>query len=258
MRIDLHRDPGRRRGRAPGRPGPGPRRRRRPAAGRRRHRDRWSTGTSCWPCSPSTWPSAGQLAGNTVVVTVMTNLGFRLAMEERGIIVKETPVGDRYVLAALDEDGLRPRRRAVRAHRLPAAGHHRRRPADRAGPGRPGGPDGQAAGRAVWTAWSPGCPRCWSTCPCPTPSCWTAPRPCGRRWPRRRSGWATTGRVLLRPSGTEPLVRVMVEATGDGVAEEIAQRLEHPGRVRAAGGGGHARADRDRRRTRRPGVVRRR
>ena len=34
-----------------------------------------------------------------------------------------------------------------------------------------------------------------------------------------------TGRVLLRPSGTEPLVRVMVEATGDGVAEEIAQRL---------------------------------
>jgi phosphoglucosamine mutase len=33
------------------------------------------------------------------------------------------------------------------------------------------------------------------------------------------------GRVLLRPSGTEPLVRVMVEATGDGVAEAIAQRL---------------------------------
>ena len=34
-----------------------------------------------------------------------------------------------------------------------------------------------------------------------------------------------TGRVLLRPSGTEPLVRVMVEATGEGVAEGIAQRL---------------------------------
>jgi phosphoglucosamine mutase len=33
------------------------------------------------------------------------------------------------------------------------------------------------------------------------------------------------GRVLLRPSGTESLVRVMVEAVGDGVAEEIAQRL---------------------------------
>ena len=47
----------------------------------------------------------GQLAGNTVVVTVMTNLGFRLAMEERGIVVKETQVGDRHVLAALDKDG---------------------------------------------------------------------------------------------------------------------------------------------------------
>ena len=33
------------------------------------------------------------------------------------------------------------------------------------------------------------------------------------------------GRVLLRPSGTEPLVRVMVEAAGDGVAEEVAHRL---------------------------------
>ncbi|MGD0394621.1 MAG: phosphoglucosamine mutase, partial [Acidimicrobiales bacterium] len=33
------------------------------------------------------------------------------------------------------------------------------------------------------------------------------------------------GRVVLRPSGTEPLVRVMVEAVGEGVAEEIANRL---------------------------------
>ena len=35
------------------------------------------------------------------------------------------------------------------------------------------------------------------------------------------------GRVVLRPSGTEPLVRVMVEAVGDGVAEEIAARLSN-------------------------------
>ena len=50
--------------------------------------------------------SRGELAGNTVAVTVMTNLGFRLAMEERGIGVRETDVGDRHVLAALDADGL--------------------------------------------------------------------------------------------------------------------------------------------------------
>jgi len=48
----------------------------------------------------------GHLAGNTVVVTVMTNLGFRLSMESHGIGVRETDVGDRHVLAALDADAL--------------------------------------------------------------------------------------------------------------------------------------------------------
>ncbi len=43
----------------------------------------------------------GRLAGNTVVVTVMTNLGFRLAMAEHGVTVVDTAVGDRYVLEAM-------------------------------------------------------------------------------------------------------------------------------------------------------------
>jgi phosphoglucosamine mutase len=43
----------------------------------------------------------GQLRNDTVVVTVMTNLGFRLAMRDAGIDVMETAVGDRYVLEAL-------------------------------------------------------------------------------------------------------------------------------------------------------------
>lgn len=47
----------------------------------------------------------GQLADNTVVVTVMTNLGFRLAMDERNINVAETGVGDRYVLESLEANG---------------------------------------------------------------------------------------------------------------------------------------------------------
>ncbi len=45
--------------------------------------------------------SRGLLAHNTVVVTVMTNLGFKLAMEKAGIHVVVTGVGDRYVLEAL-------------------------------------------------------------------------------------------------------------------------------------------------------------
>jgi phosphoglucosamine mutase len=48
----------------------------------------------------------GRLAKDTVVVTVMTNLGFRLGMQARGIEVLEVPVGDRYVLEALADEGL--------------------------------------------------------------------------------------------------------------------------------------------------------
>jgi len=47
----------------------------------------------------------GRLPGNTVVVTVMTNLGFHRAMAQRGINVMTTPVGDRHVWAALQASG---------------------------------------------------------------------------------------------------------------------------------------------------------
>ena len=49
---------------------------------------------------------AGTLAKDSVVVTVMTNLGFRFGMAEHGISVVEVPVGDRYVIEALDAGGL--------------------------------------------------------------------------------------------------------------------------------------------------------
>ena len=45
----------------------------------------------------------GELRNNRVVSTVMANLGFRRAMENLGIDVVQTPVGDRYVMAALKE-----------------------------------------------------------------------------------------------------------------------------------------------------------
>ncbi len=47
----------------------------------------------------------GELTGGAVVVTVMTNLGFKIAMRERGIGVVETAVGDRNVLEALAAGG---------------------------------------------------------------------------------------------------------------------------------------------------------
>ncbi len=49
--------------------------------------------------------SAGQLDGDAVVTTTMTNLGFRRAMADRGIEVRWTDVGDRYVLAEMRTGG---------------------------------------------------------------------------------------------------------------------------------------------------------
>jgi len=48
---------------------------------------------------------AGRLAGGGVAVTVMTNYGFHTAMQAAGVEVATTPVGDRYVLEALRERG---------------------------------------------------------------------------------------------------------------------------------------------------------
>jgi phosphoglucosamine mutase len=48
---------------------------------------------------------AGRLAGDGVAVTVMTNYGFHTAMRAAGIEVATTPVGDRYVLEALRDRG---------------------------------------------------------------------------------------------------------------------------------------------------------
>src|ERR1700712_3536417 len=47
----------------------------------------------------------GELRDETVIATVMSNLGFRHAMRDAGIHVRETPVGDRYVLEALRAGG---------------------------------------------------------------------------------------------------------------------------------------------------------
>lgn len=49
------------------------------------------------------WKATGRLKNNTVVATVMSNLGFRKAMIEAGIDFIQTRVGDRYVLEAMQE-----------------------------------------------------------------------------------------------------------------------------------------------------------
>ncbi|MET9695692.1 phosphoglucosamine mutase [Streptomyces sp. NPDC006529] len=166
---------------------------------------------------------AGQLRENTVVGTVMSNLGFKLAMEGEGIQVVQTGVGDRYVLESMKEHGyalggeqsghviildhattgdgtltglmLAARVSATGRTLADLAGVMRRLPqvlvnvpdVDRSRVGTSG-----ELAAAVAEA-------------------------------ERELG--TTGRVLLRPSGTEPLVRVMVEAADIEQARAIAGRL---------------------------------
>ena len=68
----------------------------------------------------------GELGGG-VVVTVMTNFGFHQAMEEAGIEVAITQVGDRYVIDEMLRRELAARRRAVGPHHRHRLRRHRRR-----------------------------------------------------------------------------------------------------------------------------------
>ncbi|HEV3369829.1 MAG TPA: phosphoglucosamine mutase [Acidimicrobiales bacterium] len=166
----------------------------------------------------------GQLAGNTVVVTVMTNLGFRLTMEGRGIAVRETDVGDRHVLAALDADGL-----SLGGEQ---SGHIIFRSRSTTGDGtltgivladlmrRSGRSLADLAHGLVVRV-----PQVLVNVPIPQPGRLTD---CVEVWDevaKLQATLGTEGRVLLRASGTEPLVRVMVEARDEAQANAVAAQL---------------------------------
>ncbi len=51
------------------------------------------------------WAAAGKLAGNTLVATVMSNLGLEKLLSEQGIALKRTSVGDRYVVEEMRANG---------------------------------------------------------------------------------------------------------------------------------------------------------
>jgi phosphoglucosamine mutase len=166
----------------------------------------------------------GALAGNTVAVTVMTNLGFRLAMEARGIGVRETDVGDRHVLAALDADGL-----SLGGEQ---SGHIIFRARSTTGDGILTGLAladlVRRAGRSL-VEISAGLvervPQRLVNVPIPQPErlfdnaeIWDAVA-------KAEAELGHDGRVLLRPSGTEPLVRVMVESRVEDQADVVAAHL---------------------------------
>src|ERR1700728_557978 len=172
---------------------------------------------------PFALQEAGLLADDTVVVTVMSNLGLRLAMRDAGISVVETPVGDRYLVAAMREgpfvlggeqsghvilldhattgDGL-----LTSLHLLATA----------AGRGQPLGE--LAKGMTMYPQVLISIPGVVRSLVSSSPELAEAVR-------QAEAELGDSGRVLVRPSGTEALVRVMVEAADPRQAQQQADAL---------------------------------
>lgn len=165
----------------------------------------------------------GLLAHDTVVVTVMSNLGFRLAMREAGIRVVDTAVGDRFVLEALDAGGFSLggeqsghiifRERATTGDGLLSAVVVAEIVARRARP----------LGELVDSVMTR-LPQVLVNVRIANPMPDVADR-LAADLADAAAELGDDGRVLVRPSGTEPLVRVMVEAVDHDTAEVWAERL---------------------------------
>jgi phosphoglucosamine mutase len=167
--------------------------------------------------------SRGRLTDDAVVVTVMSNQGFRRAMADAGIEVVDTAVGDRHVLEALEGRGL-----SLGGEQ---SGHLVFHDLSTTGDGllsaalvldlvvRTGRPLAELADEAMQRL-----PQVLLNVPIAAPMPDVAERLAGDVG-AAEAGFSGAGRVLLRPSGTEPVVRVMVEAETAQEAEAVARRL---------------------------------
>ncbi len=167
--------------------------------------------------------SAGELRDDTVVATVMSNLGFHHAMRDAGIAVRTTAVGDRYVLDALVEGGL-----SLGGEQ---SGHVVFTDAATTG-------DGlltalRVMGRMSETGRSLAqlacvvqrLPQVLVNVPVRDRAAVAASAQVTGAVDASAAELGDDGRILLRPSGTEQLVRVMVEAATMAHASEIAERV---------------------------------
>ncbi len=162
----------------------------------------------------------GRLAGDGVVVTVMTNYGFHTAMREAGIEVVSANVGDRYVL-----EELRARGWSLGGEQ---SGHIIEMGFNTTGDGIAGalltlealaGRD--LSERAVMSKL----PQRLVNVPVRDRSALNGAGAVAEAVRSEQVSLEGRGRVLVRPSGTEPLVRVMVEAPTERETEEVCGRL---------------------------------
>jgi phosphoglucosamine mutase len=165
----------------------------------------------------------GTLASNTLVATVMSNLGLRKAMAAHGITLIESAVGDRYVLEDLAHTGA-----SLGGEQ---SGHIILTRHSTTGDGILTGI--QLAREVIKTGKSLAeladvmdvYPQVLVNVSGVDRSRLEGDAPLQEAIALAESELGDTGRVLLRPSGTEALIRVMVEAADEATAKRIAERL---------------------------------
>jgi len=163
---------------------------------------------------------SGALAGDTVAATVMSNLGFHKAMSEHGIAVAQTAVGDRYVLERMRADGL-----TLGGEQ---SGHVILLEHATTG-------DGILTGLHLLSCVAGGAPLAelaavMTRLPQVLVNVAVADKNAAMEQALALVNQAEAeldgdGRVLVRPSGTEQLVRVMVEAPTAERAQQVAERI---------------------------------
>lgn len=166
---------------------------------------------------------ADELASKTLVTTVMSNLGLHLAMRSAGITVRTTGVGDRYVVEELRAGDYSLGGEQSGHIVMPALGSTG---------------DGIVTGlrlmnRMVQTGSSlAGLASAMQTLPQVLINVTVADKDTAASAPavqtavgQAEAELGDTGRILLRPSGTEPMIRVMVEAPEKEIAARIATRV---------------------------------
>jgi phosphoglucosamine mutase len=165
----------------------------------------------------------GGLPHDTVVATVMANLGFKIAMQDAGIAVVETGVGDRYVLEAMRAGGYTiggeqsghvvMTQFASTGDGLLTALHLLAEVAE----------TGRSLAELASTVTK--FPQVLINVPGVDRSALDGSAEVSAAIEVAQVQLGDRGRVLLRPSGTEPLIRVMVEAATQDQAQDIATSL---------------------------------
>lgn len=167
----------------------------------------------------------GTLAKNTVVVTVMSNLGFSLMGKEQGIHIEKTKVGDRYVLENMRENGYNLGGEQsghviflddnTTGDGLLSALHLLQVMVETGKPLSELAKIMQVLPQALVNAKVPNHKK----------ESYMEYTEIAEAIEALESKFAGEGRVLIRPSGTEPLVRVMIEGKDQGAIEEEATKL---------------------------------